>query len=199
LRHYREKHKPGFECSHLDCNYEWSRSRRYEYRKHLKKKHGLEGDKIDEILAMVPRPSHRRGGVIKSDIRPHSTTLPIERYRQSLTEPQQRPLILPLLAVKTDANHTSPTLVPVVPSPRFLHAESDNTTAGHTDTSGLEHLAATHGPSRTLSEEELALLSEIFQSISPDLVRTCFFIRDIYDRLCSQIYIDPLLPASHPT
>jgi hypothetical protein len=56
----------------------------------------------------------------------------------------------PLLAVGEDANHASP---PVMPS-----VEPEVTTTGHGYSSELEHLAATHAPSRLFSEEEFALV-----------------------------------------
>ena len=49
-----EKHQPGFECSHPDCDHVWTKSRKCEYRKHLRKNHGLQDDKIEEILAQPP-------------------------------------------------------------------------------------------------------------------------------------------------
>jgi len=158
MRHYREKHQPGLKCSHTDCNYEWIRSRRSEYRKHLTKKHRLEDDEIDEILG---RPRRRRGRVVESDLRPHSSPPPIERDRQSLAEPQQRPLMLPLLAVGKDANHASPPVVP--PNPPLGQAEPEITTTEHEDSSGLEHLAATHAPSRLFSKEDFALLGGYYK------------------------------------
>jgi hypothetical protein len=160
MRHNREKHQPGFECSHPDCDYKWTRSRRSEYRKHLKKKHGLEDDQIDEILAMAPRLGQRKGSVIESDLPPHFSPPLIERDRQSLAEPHQRPLTPPLLAVGKDANHASPpfSIPSVAYNPRLGHAEPEITTTEHEDSSGLEHLAATHAPSRLLSEEGFALL-----------------------------------------
>lgn len=157
MRHYREKHQPGFECSHPDCDYKWTRSRRSEYRKHLKKKHRLEDDKIDEILGVPPRRRRRRGR--ESDLPPHCSPPPIEHDRKSLVEPQQRPLILPLLTVRRDVHHSSPPLVPSVAyNPQLGHAEPEITTTDHEDSSGLEHTAATNAPSALLSEEEFALL-----------------------------------------
>ena len=63
---------------------------------------------------MAPRFCHRGGSVIESDQPPHFPHPPIERDRQSLAEPQQRPLMLPVLAVGKDANHTPPPLIPSV-------------------------------------------------------------------------------------
>ena len=152
MRHYQEKHESALECSHPDCDYKWSRSRRSEYRKHLTRKHRLEGDEIDGMLG---RPRRRRGRVIESS--PPS----IERDRQSLAKPQQRPQMVPLLAVGKDTNHTSPAVVSsVAHNPSFGQAEPDITTTEHEDSSGLEHLAATHAPSRLLSENEFARLME---------------------------------------
>jgi len=159
MRHYREKHQPGFECSHPNCDYEWTKSRRSEYRKHLKKKHRLEDDKTDVILAMAPRLCHRSGSVIESDLPPHFSPPPIERDRQNMAEPHQRPLTLTLLAVGKDANHASPPVIPSVAyNSRLGHAEPEITTTEHEDSNGLEHLAATHAPSRFLSREDSALL-----------------------------------------
>jgi hypothetical protein len=68
VRHLREKHEPSFECSHPGgCNYEWAGSRRYEYVNHLRKKHKLEDDKIEEILAQPPKRCRDRDNVAESD------------------------------------------------------------------------------------------------------------------------------------
>jgi hypothetical protein len=159
MRHYREKHQPGLDCSHPDCDYKWTQSRRSEYRKHLRKKHRLEDDKVDEILGVPPRRRRRWGRVIEGEILPHFSLPPIEHDRQSLAEPQQRPLMLPLLAVRKDAHHTSPPLIPSVAyNSRLGHVEPEITTTEHEDSSGLKHAAATHAPSALLSEEEFALL-----------------------------------------
>ena len=123
LRHQREKHQPRFECLHADCNYKWTRSRRSEYKKHLKRIHGLKYDKIDEIRALSPTPR-----VIESDPAPHFSP-PFN-----------------------DVHHASPPLIPsVVYNPRLGDGEPDITTE-HGDY-GLEHLAATHAPSAFLYEE----------------------------------------------
>ncbi len=128
--------------------------------------HGLEDDniRVDEILGGPPRRRRRGGRVTESDLPPHISPPPIEHDRQSLAEPQQRPLMLPLLAVGNDAHHASPPLVPSVAyNPRLWHdAEPEVTTTEPEDSSGLEHLAATHAPSRLLSEEEFALLVGYF-------------------------------------
>lgn len=97
-----------------------------------------------------------RGRVIERDLPPHFWPPAIERDRQSLGEPQQHPLILPLLAVRNDAHIASTPLVPsVAHNPRLGHAVPEITTTEHEDSSGLEH---THAPSALLSEEEFALL-----------------------------------------
>ena len=154
LRHYREKHQSGLDCSHSDCDYKWTRSRRSEYRKHLRKKHRLEDDKIDEILGVPPKRRRRWGRIIEGELPPHFSLPPIDHDRQSLAEPQQRPLMLPFLAVRKDTHHASPPLVPSVAyNPRLWHVESEITTTGHEGSSGLD-FAATHTASSLLSEEE---------------------------------------------
>jgi hypothetical protein len=75
LRHRREKHQPRFECSRPDCDYKWIQSRTSEYRKHLRKNHGLEDDEINKILAPPPRL-----GVVKSDPPPHLSPPPIDLH-----------------------------------------------------------------------------------------------------------------------
>jgi hypothetical protein len=161
MRHYREKHQPGFECSHPVCAYKWCRF--YEYRKHLTRTHGLEDNKIDEILGVAPRRRLHRGRVVENNLPPQFSPPSVERDRQSLAEPQQRPPMLPLLAAGKDANHAPP---PVIPSmaynPRLGHADSEITT-DHEDSCGIEHLAATHAPSRLISKEEFALLEEYYK------------------------------------
>ena len=164
MRHQREQHQTRSECWSPDCDYKWTRSRSSEYRRHLRKRHRLKDDNINEILGGPPRHRRFRGRVTKSDLPPHplpSPISPIEHGRQSLAEPQQRP---PLLAVGKDAHHASSPLVPSVAyNPRHWHdAELEFPTIGHEDSIGLEHLAATHAPSRLLSEEEFALLVRYF-------------------------------------
>jgi hypothetical protein len=110
-------------------------------------------------------PRRRRDRVIERDLPPHSSPPPIEHDRQSLAEPQQHPLILPILALKKDAHHAypPPSLVPSAAyNPRLGYAEPEITTTEHEDSSGLEHTAATHAPSALLSEEEFALLVRHF-------------------------------------
>jgi hypothetical protein len=66
--------------------------------------------------------------------------------------------MLPLLAVRKDANHASPPLIPSVAyNPPLGHADPEVTTAEHEDSSELEHLAATLAP-KVLSEEGFARL-----------------------------------------
>jgi hypothetical protein len=180
MRHHREKHLPGFVCLHPDCDYEWTRSRRSEYRKHLKKNHILEDDKIDKILAMVPRLCHRRGRVIEGDLPPQFSPPPIESDRQSLAEPQQRPLMLPLPAVGKDTNHASPPLIPSVAyNPQFGHAEPEVTSTEHEDSIGLEHYPPTHAPSRSFSKEDIAVLGRYYEVHRGFPFVHAFFICDI--------------------
>jgi hypothetical protein len=145
VRHLREKHEASFECSHPGgCNYEWAGSRRYEYRNHLKKKHKLEDDKIEEILAQPPRRSRDRDSVAESD---------------------------------QVAGRSEPEI----------------TTAEHEDSSGLQHLAATHAPSTLLSEEEFAMLGGYYRN------HGCFrFVHTTF--LCATFMIDsvPRFPSVHP-
>jgi hypothetical protein len=188
MRHYREKHQPGFECLEHDCDYKWTQSRKYEYRKHLREEHRLEDDKIDKILGP---PRRRRGKGRVSDPPPHFSPPPIERDRQSLAEHQQRPLMPPVLAVGKDVHHASPPLVPSVAyNPRLGNAEPEITTTEDEDSSRLEHLAAAYTPSRLLPEDFTLLARHYkihgrFRFVHP------FFIIDIYDRLCSQISVSP--------
>ena len=188
MRHYREKHQPGFQCLEHNCDHKWTRSRKYEYRKHLREHHGLEDNNVDKILG----PPRRRGKrVIESDPPPHFLPPPIEDDQQCLAEPQQCPLMLPVLAVGKDVHHTSPPLVSsVADNPQPGHAESEITTTGHEDSSGLEYLAVTHAPSRLLSKEDFALLGGYYKAhggsrfVHVFLCATC-------DRLCSQISASP--------
>jgi hypothetical protein len=107
---------------------------------------------------MPPKLCHPRGSVIESDLLPQFSPPPIERDQQSLAEPQQRPLVQPLLAVVEDTNHASPPVMPSVAyNPQLVH-QPEVTTTGHAYSSELEHLAATHAPSRLFSEEEFALV-----------------------------------------
>jgi hypothetical protein len=185
-RHYEKEHQPNslINCSH--CNHKWTRSREYDFRRHLKKKHGLEDNKINEILGRPPRRRRRKGRVIESDSPPHFSPASIERDRQSLAESQQRPLMLPLLAVRKDANHTSPPLIPsMVYNPRLGHAEPKVTATEHEDSSELEHLAATHAP-KILSDEGFARLRSYLKIHGRIRFVHTFFICDICDRLCSQ-------------
>ena len=160
MRHYREKHRPGFGCSHPYCDYKWTQSRRSEYRKHLRKKHRLEDDKINEILGVPPMRRRCRGRVIERDLPLQFPPPAIERAdRQSLGEPQQHPLILPLLAMTKDTHLASTPLVPsVAHNPRLGNAEPEITTTEHEDSGALEHTDGTRAPSALLSEEEFALL-----------------------------------------
>ena len=187
MRHYREKHQPGFQCLDHDCDHKWTQSRTYEYRKHLRKEHRLGDHKIDKILG----PPRRRGKrVIESEPPPLFSPPPIEHDRQSLAEHQQRPLMLPVLAVGKDVHHTSPPLVPsVADNPQHGNAESETTTAGHEDSSGLEYLAVTHAPSRILSKEDFALLGGYYK------------IRFVHVFLCATYVIDSALrfPPAHPS
>jgi hypothetical protein len=188
MRHIREKHQPGFECMRHDCDYKWSR--KYEYRKHLREKHRLEDDKIDRILG-PPRRHGRRA--IERDAPPHFSP-PIEPDRQSLAKPQQRPLMLPVLAVGKDVHHASPHLVPssLAYNPRVEHAESEITTIRHEDSSGLEHLAVTHAPSRLLPNGDFALLEGYY--------KTHGLFRLVHTFLCATYVIDSALrfPSAHP-
>jgi hypothetical protein len=144
VRHLREKHEASFVCSHLDgCNYEWAGSRKYEYRNHLKKKHELEDDKIEEILDEPPRCRRGRDNVAESD---------------------------------QVAGHPEPEI----------------TTTEHDDSSGLEHLAATHAPSALLSKEEFALLRGYYRNHG--------HFRFVHTFLCATFMIDSVLrfPSVHP-
>jgi hypothetical protein len=76
LRHQREKHQPGFKCSHPDCDHVWTKSRKCEYRKHLRRKHGLQDDEIEEILAQPPI-------IISDDLPPHCPPPPIDAHHSS--------------------------------------------------------------------------------------------------------------------
>ncbi|KAI0268429.1 hypothetical protein BGY98DRAFT_1190686 [Russula aff. rugulosa BPL654] len=76
LRHQREKHQPGFKCSHPDCDHVWTKSRKCEYRKHLRRKHGLQDDEIEEILAQPPV-------IISDDLPPHFPPPPIDAHHSS--------------------------------------------------------------------------------------------------------------------
>jgi hypothetical protein len=139
---------------------------------------------------MAPR---RRGRVIESDLPPHFSPPPIERGRQSLAEPQQRPLMPPLLAVGKDANHASPPVIPSVAyNSRLGHAEPEITTTEHGYSSELEHLAATHAPSRLFSEEDFALLGGHYK------IHGRF--RFVHAFLCATYMIDSALrfPSVHP-
>ena len=46
--HYEDKHKPASLCVVPECNYKWTR--KYVFKKHLKMKHHLEDNEINEIL-----------------------------------------------------------------------------------------------------------------------------------------------------
>jgi hypothetical protein len=196
-RHWEEKHQPDslIKCSH--CNHKWTLSRKSEQRKHLCKKHRLEGDKIDKILG--PRPPSRRRGkgrLIESDPPPppHFSPPPIERDQQSLAEPQQRPLMLPLLA---DANHPSPPVISSVAyNPRLVNAEI--TTTVYEDSSQLKHHASTHTPPGLVSQGDSALLN-INYGIHGGFFRFvhAYVRRILYDRLCSQISKSP--PGGYTT
>ena len=70
-----------------------------------------------------------------------------------------------LLAVGKDANHASPTVIPSVAyNLRLGHAAPEITITEHEDSSGLEHLAATHAPSRLISKEDFALLGGYYKT-----------------------------------
>jgi hypothetical protein len=47
-RHQQEKHGLALPCIQAGCNYRWTR--KYEFKNHLKKKHNLKNDEMDEIL-----------------------------------------------------------------------------------------------------------------------------------------------------
>lgn len=101
LRHHREKHQPAFCCSFPNCYYKWSQSRRSEYKRHLRMKHGLEDYEIDKILGVPPS---RRLGVIKSDLPPLAYMTPPSPLidapkRTSINEP------LNPVALTTAINH----------------------------------------------------------------------------------------------
>jgi len=147
-RHYQEKHEPGSNCWHPDCDYEWFWSRSYKYREHLKK-HGLEDDTINEILGGPPRRRRHRNRV-ESDLPPPFSPPLIGHDRQSLAEPQQHPRMFSPPAVGKDAHHASP-------PPHILPAEPEITTPKYEDSSDLGHLAAIHAPSG-YSIEDLVLL-----------------------------------------
>ena len=144
LRHLREQHQPRFKCSRPNCDYKRTQSRASEYRKHLRKMHGLENDEIDKILAQPPRLK-----AIESDL-PLSPPL-IDVHRAST-------LLLPLVACN---------LRPGDGGPRV-------TTEG-----GIEHLAATHAPSRLLSEEESALVRRHFKIYGQFRLVHAFYMRHI--------------------
>ena len=167
MRHYREKHQPGYECVERDCDYKWTQSRKSEYRKHLREQHGLEDDNVDKILG----PPRRRGrnSAIESDPLQHFSPPSIERGRRSLAKPQQRPLMPPVLAVGEGVHHTSPPLASNV----------------------LEHLAATHAPSRLLPED-FALLVRHYK------IHGGF--RFVHALLYTTYMIDstPRFPSTHP-
>ena len=124
---------------------------------HLRKKHGLEDNKIDKKLgprANRRRPCRRRkGSVIKSDPLPLLLPPPIERNRQCLVGPQQRSLTPSLLYVGKDASHAFQPLVPSVAYNPWL---------GHGEPSELERHALTLSPPGLLSEEESALVNRHF-------------------------------------
>jgi hypothetical protein len=148
-RHYEERHSDQPHSTCHKCCQEWTRE--YEHRKHLKRKHNLEDDEINDLLG-PPKQRRGKGKVIESGPPPHSSPPPIECDRQSLAEPHQRPLMPPFLAVGKEANHASQLLIP--------HAEPEVTTTDpdHEDSSGLKHYGATHAPPRFLSGEEFVLL-----------------------------------------
>ena len=166
MRHYREKHQPGFKCVERDCNHKWTQSRKSEYRKHLREQHRLKEDNVNKILG----PPRRRGrnSAIESDLSQHYSPS-IKRGRRSLAEPQQCPLVPPVLAVREDVHHTSPPLA----------------------SSALEHLAATHAPSRLLPED-FALLVRHYK------IHDGF--RFVHTLLYATYMIDSALrfPSTHP-
>jgi hypothetical protein len=173
MRHYREKHQPGFECLEHDCDHKWTRSRKSEYRKHLREEHRLEDDKIDKILG----PPRRRGksSAIEGDPPPHFSPSPIERDRRSLAEPQQRLLMPPILAVGKDVHRVSlPLVPPLAYNAQLGHAEPETRTTEHEDSGGLEHLAATHAPSRLLSEDFALLVRHYKIHGRFRFVHTCY-------------------------
>lgn len=123
----------------------------------------------------------RRGRVIEKDLPPHFSPPAIERDRLGLGEPQQHPLILPLLAARNDAHIASTPLVPpVAHNPRLGHAEPEITATEHEDSSGLEYTAGTHAPSALLSEKEFALLAR--HSKFPIRKGRIRFVDDFYMR-----------------
>lgn len=171
LRHHREKHQPGFKCSRPNCDHVWTQSRRSEHRKHLRKKHGLEDDEINEILTQPPIPR-----VIESDLPPHFSPPPI------------------------DVHHASPSLIPLIPSVAHSRRLGDGkpkvTTTEH-ENGGLEHLGATHAPSR-LSEEESTLVRRHYETFGRFLSVHAFSCV-IYMIDCSQISVGPPRYCRHPT
>ena len=178
-RHLQDKHEDGLKCHEEGCPHKWIRSREADYRKlHLGRKHGWGDEKISEKLGRSAR-RHRRKS--DSESPPHFSPPPIKR-RQSLAEPQQCPPMLALLSGE-DANHAfTPLFPPVAHNPQF----------GHENSSELKHLAHTLAPSRLLSEEESALVYAHWK------IRGNYFrfvlhtiLCDIYDRLCSQIPVNP--------
>jgi hypothetical protein len=136
--------------------------------------HELEYTEIDDLLAIPPILCPPR--IIEFDLPPHISPPPIERDRQSLGGPQQRPL--------------SP---PVTPSaaynPQLGHAEPEITTTEREDSTRLEHLAATHAPSRVVSKEDFALLGGYYKIHGRYRFVHAFLciLCATYDRLCSQI------------
>jgi hypothetical protein len=72
------------------------------------------------------------------------------------------------------------------------HSESEITTTEHEDSSGLEHLAATHAPSRLFSKDDIALLRGYYE------IHGRF--RFVHALLSAMCMIDPALrfPSVHP-
>ena len=102
--------------------------------------------------------------------------------------------MLPLPAVRKVAHHASPPLArSAAYNPRLGHADVEVPTTEHEDSrSELEQYAATHA-SRVLSEDDFALLVGHL-NFHGRIGSSCFFICDIYGRLCSQISL-----TQHPS
>ena len=186
-RHIKEKHQPGSNCwFYPNCDHKWFQSRSYKYEEHLKE-HGLEDDHIIEILGRLPSRRRHRNRV-EIDSPPHFSPHPIEHDRQSLAEAQQRPLMSPPISKGKDAHHASPPplMLPVACNPWLRHAEQVITTTNYEDSSGL-------GPPESLSDEYFALLVRYLDIHIRDQIRfvPASFIFDIYNRLCSRIFLSP--------
>jgi hypothetical protein len=145
-RHFDEVHGDRLECLEKECTHKWTRSREAVYRKHLREKHELEDNEIDERLGRRARHRRRKGSVINSDPSPYFLPPPTERDRQSPAETRQRPQTPPPLDAVQDVNNAFPPLV-AVPSMAY------NPWLGN-----AEHLAPTLAPPELVSEEGYDLL-----------------------------------------